>query len=168
MLTLYFFAPVAFHYLGDFSFCSIYLGSLIFGSSLTLLFHKDDYSYRAIGASGAVTGILYSMILLQPDMNCSCFLFRFPFRLMLCIGYLLYSIYGMRAKNDNIGHTAHFGVQSAVMWAMIFKEPELITDNNADGRIVSNTDHYSFCYGKTIREAIMAQHLKGQDQNTTI
>jgi hypothetical protein len=29
--------------------------------------------------------------------------------------YLLYSIYGMRAKNDNIGHTAHFEVQSVAM-----------------------------------------------------
>ena len=57
MLTLYFFAPVVIAYLGTFSFVFIYFGSLIVGNLLTYYFHKNDYSYRAIGASGAVTGI---------------------------------------------------------------------------------------------------------------
>ena len=110
MLTLYFFAPVVYGNLGNLSFVLIYFGSLLFGSLLTMLFHKDDYSYRAIGASGAVTGVLYSAILLNPDM--SLFLFFIPIPIpayLFGIGYLLYSIYGMKAKNDNIGHTAHFG-----------------------------------------------------------
>ena len=77
---------------------------------LTLYFHKNDYYYRAIGASGAVTGIIYSAILL--DSNLQIFLFFIPIPIpayLFGIGYLLYSIYGMKAKNDNIGHTAHFG-----------------------------------------------------------
>jgi len=130
MLTLYFFAPVVLHYLGDFSFVLIYAGSLVFGSLLTLLFHRDDYSYRAIGASGAVTGILYSAILLQPDM--SLFLFFIPIPIpayIFGIGYLLYSIYGMRAKNDNIGHTAHFGGAIGGYTLTILKQPEMLTDN---------------------------------------
>jgi membrane associated rhomboid family serine protease len=56
MFTLYMFAPVVVDYFGEFSFVLIYLSSLIFGSLLTLLMHKNDYSYTAIGASGAVTG----------------------------------------------------------------------------------------------------------------
>ena len=110
MLTLYFFAPVVYSYLGNFSFVVVYFGSLIAGSLLTLLFHKNDYSYRAIGASGAVIGVLYSAILLQPDMNLYLFFIPIPIPAYLFgIGYLLYSIYGMKAKRDNIGHTAHFG-----------------------------------------------------------
>ena len=62
MLTLYFFAPVVLNWLGNFSFVLVYFGSLIFGSLLTMLLHKNDYSYRAVGASGAVTGVLYSAI----------------------------------------------------------------------------------------------------------
>ena len=109
MLTLWFFAPVVIGYLGDFSFGLVYFGSLIFGSLLTMVFHKNDYSYRAVGASGAVTGVLYSAILLQPDMMLGIF-FVIPIPAYLFgILYLLYSIYGMKAKNDNIGHTAHFG-----------------------------------------------------------
>ena len=130
MLTLYFFAPVVVGYLGDISFLLIYIGSLIFGSLLTLIFHKDDYSYRAIGASGAVTGILYSAILLQPDM--SLFLFFIPIPIpayIFGIGYLLYSIYGMRAKNDNIGHTAHFGGAIGGYVITLIKEPQMLTDN---------------------------------------
>ena len=57
MFTLFMFAPVVIGYLGDFSFVLVYATSLVFGSLLTLYFHKNDYNYRAIGASGAVTGI---------------------------------------------------------------------------------------------------------------
>jgi membrane associated rhomboid family serine protease len=57
MITLYFFAPVVIGYLGSLSFVIVYFGSLVCGSLLTILFHKDDYNYRAVGASGAVTGV---------------------------------------------------------------------------------------------------------------
>lgn len=130
MLTLYFFAPVVYNYLGNFSFVIIYFGSLIAGSLLTLLFHKNDYSYRAIGASGAVIGVLYSAILLQPDMNLYLFFIPIPIPAYIFgIGYLLYSIYGMKAKSDNIGHTAHFGGAIGGYVITILKEPQMLTDN---------------------------------------
>lgn len=130
MFTLYMFAPVVTNYLDNFSFLLIYAGSLIFGSLLTLLFHKDDYSYRAVGASGAVTGILYSAILLQPDMNLYLFFIPIPIPAYIFgIGYLLYSIYGMKAKSDNIGHTAHFGGAIGGYVITILKEPQMLTDN---------------------------------------
>ena len=130
MLTLYFFAPVVYGYLGDFSFGLIYLGSLVFGSLLTLYFHANDYSYRAIGASGAVTGVLYSAILLQPDMNLYLFFIPIPIPAYIFgIGYLLYSIYGMKTKRDNIGHTAHFGGAIGGYLITLAKEPHLFIDN---------------------------------------
>jgi len=129
MLTLWFFAPVVLGWLGDFSFALVYFGSLIFGSLLTMVFHKNDYSYRAVGASGAVTGVLYSAILLQPDMMLGIF-FVIPIPAYLFgILYLLYSIYGMRAKNDNIGHTAHFGGAVGGYLITLIKEPSLLTDH---------------------------------------
>ncbi|KIQ21009.1 protease [Flavobacterium sp. MEB061] len=129
MLTLWFFAPVVLGWLGNFSFVLVYFGSLIFGSLLTMVFHKNDYSYRAVGASGAVTGVLYSAILLQPDMMLGIF-FVIPIPAYLFgILYLLYSIYGMRAKNDNIGHTAHFGGAVGGYLITLIKEPSLLTDH---------------------------------------
>jgi membrane associated rhomboid family serine protease len=129
MLTLWFFAPVVIGYLGDFSFGLVYFGSLIFGSLLTMVFHKNDYSYRAVGASGAVTGVLYSAILLQPDMMLGIF-FVIPIPAYLFgILYLLYSIYGMKAKNDNIGHTAHFGGAVGGYLITLIKEPQLFVEH---------------------------------------
>ncbi|MCM0667765.1 MULTISPECIES: rhomboid family intramembrane serine protease [Flavobacterium] len=129
MLTLYFFAPVVLNWLGNFSFILVYFGSLIFGSLLTMLFHKNDYSYRAVGASGAVTGVLYSAILLQPDMMLGIF-FVIPMPAYIFgIVYLLYSIYGMKAKNDNIGHTAHFGGAIGGYLITLIKMPSLLTDH---------------------------------------
>ena len=129
MMTLWFFAPVVINYMGDFSFLLIYFGSLVFGSLLTMAFHKNDYGYRAVGASGAVTGVLYSAILLQPDMMLGIF-FIIPMPAYLFgILYLLYSIYGMRAKNDNIGHTAHFGGAVGGYLITLVKEPTLLVEH---------------------------------------
>ncbi|MEO8774051.1 MAG: rhomboid family intramembrane serine protease, partial [Gelidibacter sp.] len=69
MFTLYFFAPVVIYHLGTLHFLIIYIASLILGNLLSLYFHKDEYHYSAVGASGAVTGVLYSAILLQPNMQ---------------------------------------------------------------------------------------------------
>lgn len=130
MFTLYMFAPVVINYFGSASFFLIYMASLVFGSLLTLLMHKNEYSYRAIGASGAVVGILYSAILIDPTMNLYLFFIPIPIPAYLFgIGYLLYSIYGMKAKNDNIGHTAHFGGAIGGYLITLLKEPTMVVDN---------------------------------------
>lgn len=109
MLTLYFFANVVLYDLGAIGFVIVYLASLILGNLLSYFFHKDENSYTAVGASGAVMGILYSAILLRPDMMLGLF-FIIPIpAYVFGIGYLLYTIYGMRRRSDNIGHDAHFG-----------------------------------------------------------
>lgn len=132
LFTLYMFAPVVSSYFGDFSFLLIYMASLVFGSLLTLLMHKNDYSYRAIGASGAVTGILYSAILIDPSMSLYLFFIPIPIPAYLFgIGYLLYSIYGIKSKSDNIGHTAHFGGAIGGYIFTIAKEPTMLVDNTA-------------------------------------
>ncbi|MGK0385933.1 MAG: membrane associated rhomboid family serine protease [Patiriisocius sp.] len=110
MLTLYFFAPVVVGFLGTTFFVIIYLAALVVGSLLSFQFHKDEPYYSAIGASGAVTGILYAAILLNPSMSLYLFFIPIPIPAWLFgVAYLLYSIYGMRTKKDNIGHDAHFG-----------------------------------------------------------
>lgn len=125
MLTLYFFAPYVYLYLGNYSFVVIYFSSLVFGSLLTVFFHKNDYNYRAIGASGAVTGIVFSAILLEPRILIYGFIPGYLFGIL----YLLYSIYGMKSKNDNIGHTAHFGGAIGGYVFTLLKDPLLFTDN---------------------------------------
>lgn len=109
MLTLYFFSNVVLYDLGPLGFLLVYLASLIVGNLLSYFFHKDDDRYTAVGASGAVMGILYSAILLRPDMMLGLF-FIIPIpAYVFGIGYLLYTIYGMKRQLGNIGHDAHFG-----------------------------------------------------------
>ena len=110
MFTLYFFADVVIQWFGPGKFIGIYFVSLIAGSLLAIFFHKNEPQYSAVGASGAVTGVLYAAILLQPDMQLGIMFIPIPVpAYIIGIGYLLYSIYGMRSRLGNIGHTAHFG-----------------------------------------------------------
>ncbi|GAA3787854.1 MULTISPECIES: rhomboid family intramembrane serine protease [Corallibacter] len=110
MFTLYVFADVVIGFLGALYFIIIYVGSLLLGNLLSLYFHKNEYYYSAVGASGAVTGIIYSAILLQPDMSLYLFFIPIPIPAYIFgVGYLLYSIYGMKNRIGNIGHDAHFG-----------------------------------------------------------
>lgn len=110
MFTLYFFANPVMAHLGTFNFIIVYIGSLIFGNLLSFYFHKNEYHYSAVGASGAVTGVLYAAILLNPSMKLYMFFIPIPIPAYLFgIGYLLYSIYGMKKRIGNIGHDAHFG-----------------------------------------------------------
>jgi membrane associated rhomboid family serine protease len=124
MLTLYFFAPVVIYNLGALGFLLVYFISMAFGSLLTLYFHKNEYSYREIGASGAVTGILFSSILIYPDMEIN-FIPGYIFGVL----YLLFTIYGMKTRAGNIGHTAHFGGAIGGFIFTLIKMPHIIYDN---------------------------------------
>lgn len=110
MLTFYFFADIVIAHFGPIKFVIIYLMSLAAGSLLALSFHKKEPYYTAVGASGAVTGILYAAILLNPQMRLGIMFIPIPLpAYVIGIGYLVYSIYGMKNRVGNIGHTAHFG-----------------------------------------------------------
>jgi membrane associated rhomboid family serine protease len=130
MFTLYFFANVVISWFGPGKFLIIYFISLIAGSLLALFFHKDEPQYSAVGASGAVTGILYAAILLQPDMQLGIMFIPIPLpAYVFGIGYLLYSIYGMKSRLGNIGHTAHFGgAIGGYATTLLFKPNLILTD----------------------------------------
>ena len=109
MYALFLFGDIVSKILGTPNFLIIYFGSLLAGSLYTLYYHKNEPFYSAIGASGAVSGIVYASILLFPDMQLLLF-FAIPVPgYVFGVGYLLYSIYGMRKQLGNIGHAAHLG-----------------------------------------------------------
>ncbi len=130
MFTLYFFAEVVIGGFGSIKFLIIYFVSLVAGSLLALFFHKDEPYYSAVGASGAVTGILYAAILLEPEMQLGIMFIPIPLpAYILGIGYLLYSIYGMKSRLGNIGHTAHFGgAVGGYVSTIVFMPSLLVTD----------------------------------------
>ncbi|MFD2564825.1 rhomboid family intramembrane serine protease [Aquimarina rubra] len=130
MFTLYFFAPVVLNSLGNIKFLAVYFGSLFVGNLFSLFFHKDEYHYSAVGASGAVSGIIFSAILFQPDMKLYLMLIPIPIPAYIFgIGYLLYSIYGMKSRTGNIGHDAHFGGAAGGYIVTLILAPYLFQQN---------------------------------------
>jgi membrane associated rhomboid family serine protease len=88
--------------------------------------HKDHSWYRSLGASGAVSAVLFSFILLDPWA-----VLRFNFiipipAILFAIGYLWYSTYMSKQQNDHIAHGAHlFGALYGMLFPMVF-HPSII------------------------------------------
>lgn len=130
MYVLYMFGPSVIGELGEIKFLMIYFGSLLIGNLLTLKYHDKELYYSAVGASGAVAGIIFSGILLHPGMKLM--LFPIPISLpsyVFGVGYLLYSIYGMKKQLGNIGHSAHLGGAIGGYALTLFLKPSVFTDN---------------------------------------
>ena len=130
MYTLYLFGRIVANSFSDVNFLLIYFASLLAGSMYSLFQNKNDYYYSAIGASGAVSGIVFSGIMLYPGME----LIMFPLPIPLPgyvfgIGYLLYSIYGMKAKMGNIGHSAHLGGAIGGFIVTLLLRPSVFNNN---------------------------------------
>ncbi|MDO7611930.1 MAG: rhomboid family intramembrane serine protease, partial [Flavobacteriaceae bacterium] len=69
LFTFYFFSDVIVQLLGPVALLITYTISLFLGSYFGLFIHKKEPYYSAVGASGAVTGVLYAAIYLMPEMR---------------------------------------------------------------------------------------------------
>lgn len=127
MFTLYMFSEAVVQYLGASTYTFIYFLSLIFGNVFSYYAHRKNSYYSAVGASGAVAGIIYASILLYPEMKLMFILFPVPIPgYIFGVGYLLYAIYGMKKNIGNIGHSAHFGGAVSGFLATILFEPNVM------------------------------------------
>lgn len=130
MYSFYMFAPIVLNYLGAIPMLVIYFGSLLLGNLLSYYFHQKEDFYSAIGASGAVSGIIYASILLYPEMSLYFFFIPIPIPgYIFGIGYLIYSIYGMKDRSSNIGHDAHFGGAMGGYLITLALQPSLLQTN---------------------------------------
>ena len=117
MLTLYFFGRVVEAYFGDIFGASkgallyvlFYVSALAVSSIADLVKFRDNPRYNAVGASGAVSAILFASILFEPKMGIYIYLIPIPVPgYIFAPLYLLYCWYMARRGTDNIGHSAHF------------------------------------------------------------
>lgn len=93
---------------GSLYFFLIYFISLFAGSLTTLLFHFRDPGYVAVGASGAISGIVFSYIIFFPRSELYVFFIPMPAYLFAFL-WIAFSVYGMKKNLGNIGHEAHLG-----------------------------------------------------------
>ena len=117
MLTLYFFGRVVEQYfgatfggiLGTVLYIILYVSALAVSSIGDLIKYRDNWNYNALGASGAVSAILFASILFAPKMGIYIYLIPIPVPgYIFAPLYLLYCWYMAKRNMDNIGHTAHF------------------------------------------------------------
>lgn len=130
MITLYLFSNAVLVYLGDLKFLLIYFGSLLGGSLLCLFIHRNHRDYSAVGASGAISGIIFASIALFPGLGIGFFLLPvFIPAWLYGLLYILFTIYGIRSKRDNVGHEAHLGGAITGMLLAILIEPSCLVEN---------------------------------------
>jgi membrane associated rhomboid family serine protease len=127
MLTYYFFAFELEIVVGSGNFIIIYFGSMILADVTSLLKHKDDYSYRSLGASGAISGVIFSYILFFPKESLYVMLVPIPIPApIFAILYLAYCYYAARHSYDLINHEAHFWGALAGIVLTVLLEPSVV------------------------------------------
>lgn len=130
MYALYLFGKVVDSSFGTLNFVLIYFVSLIAGSMYSLYQHKRVPYYSAVGASGAVSGVIFSSIMLYPGMELIMLPIPIPIPgYVFGVGYLLYSIYGMKNQVGNIGHSAHLGGAIGGYLITLLLRPSVITNH---------------------------------------
>lgn len=121
MMTFYFFAFQLEATLGHWQFALLYMVSLILSDLPSVIKHKNDFWYRSLGASGAISAVVFSAILFRP-MDKMGLLFipvQIP-AVIFGVLYLVYCSYASKKQLGNINHDAHFfGALSGIMITII-------------------------------------------------
>lgn len=108
MLTLFFLGPALEEMVGPVGFALVYFASLLAGSAWAVMEHFRNLSYRALGASGAVSGVTVVFALFAPLASIIVFILPMP-AIVFAALYIGWSIYAAGRVNDGIGHEAHLG-----------------------------------------------------------
>jgi len=115
MLVLYFFGRNINSYFGYYFgnratayFVLLYFGGILASNIWSLVKHKNNYYYNAVGASGAVSAVLFATIFFNPwDLLYLFAVLPIP-GILFAAGYLIYSYQMSKKQHDNVAHDAHF------------------------------------------------------------
>ena len=127
MISLFFFYEVVTDSMGELLFVFIYFGSMLLGNVFSLQIYKRQSYYSAIGASGAVSGIIFTAIALYPKAIKVNFLPGWLFG-ALYFGYSVFMMFNPQ-KGDNLGHTAHIGGALFGLAVVVLYAPTIVVHN---------------------------------------
>ncbi|MBE9602988.1 rhomboid family intramembrane serine protease [Pedobacter sp. MC2016-24] len=121
MMTFYFFAFQLEAMIGSWRFGMVYFLGLILSDIPSVIKHKNDMWYNSLGASGAISAVLFSFILFQPFS--SMIIFPIPVPIWAVVFgplYLIYCAYASKQARDNVNHDAHlFGALTGLIVTVI-------------------------------------------------
>lgn len=128
MISYYIFAFTLEYIVGSFNFIVIYFGSMIFADLSTIIKNKTNINYSSLGASGAISGVIFSMILFAPTSK---IYFYFAFGIpawLFGIIYLILCFIAAKKSKDNINHDAHFWGAITGIFLTILLLPEVVNN----------------------------------------
>ncbi|MCX6141130.1 MAG: rhomboid family intramembrane serine protease [Candidatus Kapabacteria bacterium] len=126
MVSLYFFGSWFEHVISSWRFGITYGLGILIGSFVSLIVHRHNPRYLAVGASAGVCAVVGAATVVYPDLGMM--IFPLPFALPAwIIGslFVAYSIIGSKWGGDNIGHEAHLGGTFAGVGLVAAFFPEL-------------------------------------------
>jgi membrane associated rhomboid family serine protease len=135
MLTFYFFAPNLAAFFGElfgdvkgeYYFLILYIGAIIVSNLSSYVKYHNSPGYRSLGASGAVSAVLFSFALINPTAIIYVYFIPIP-AVLGGIIYLVYSWYMARRGSTRINHDAHFyGAIFGFVFTILLK-PSLFPD----------------------------------------
>ena len=110
LITFYFFAFQLEKQIGGARFAALYLIGLVVSDAGTYFKHRNDPDYASLGASGAISAVLFASIVYFPWQKL--FIIPIPVPIpapIFAIGYVAYSWYSARHARGRINHDAHLG-----------------------------------------------------------
>ena len=136
MITLFCFGRIVEQYFaaafgeatGPVLYMILYVTAIVVSTVGDLVKFRDDPYYTAVGASGAVSAILFAAILFEPRMGIYIYLIPIPVPAYIFAPiYLIYCIVMARKNVDNIGHSAHFwGAVYGLLFPLLLR-PDIFT-----------------------------------------
>ncbi|MGY4538813.1 membrane associated rhomboid family serine protease [Mucilaginibacter sp. UYNi724] len=117
MLSYYFFAFQLESMLGHWQFGLLYVLSLILSDLPSIQKHKDNIWYNSLGASGAISAVIFSFIMFNPKAQMGLMFIPIPIPAWIFgILYLVYCHFASKHARDNVNHDAHlYGAVSGVV-----------------------------------------------------
>lgn len=128
MSSLYAFSASLEDDLGALNYILIYFASLLGGSLFSLFVHRQHSDYSAIGASGAVCGVVFASIALYPSIEIGILGFYMPSWLYALL-FISISVWGIKSQASNIGHDAHLGGALVGLLVAVALRPETLVYN---------------------------------------
>jgi len=129
MITLYFFGRYVERmfepYIGAAGFVLFYLSAILVAILPTYLRHRHDARYRSLGASGAVSAVLFAFILADPWSLIFVFFVPLP-AIVYAVLYVGYSVWMDRRGGDNVNHSAHLWGAGYGLLFTVMMEPRIV------------------------------------------
>jgi membrane associated rhomboid family serine protease len=114
-------------FLGMVNFSMLFLATIVLADVPSMLKHRNNPGYAAVGASGAVSGIVFTYILFDPWTLLYLYAIIPIPGIIAGILYLIYSSWASKNSQDNIDHDAHFfGAVVGLTLSVIMHPPFLI------------------------------------------